>query len=36
MDTPYFYIDDFGWHIKDNAPEKIKKEFAEYMRNVEK
>ena len=36
MDTPYFYIDKNGWHIKSNAPEKIKKQFEEYMRNVRK
>lgn len=36
MDTPYFYIDNHGWHIKEDAPPKIKKEFFEYMRNIRK
>lgn len=34
MDTPYFYIDNYGWHIKNNAPAKIKKEFLEFMKGI--
>ena len=31
MDSPYFYGDDEGWHLKEDAPEEVKQEFEEYM-----
>lgn len=31
IDSEYFYVDDDGWHLKDGAPEDVKKEFKEYM-----
>ena len=27
-------VDEKGWHLKDNAPDKIKKEFEEYMQEI--
>ena len=34
LDSEYFYIDEKGWQIKDEAPEKMKIEFKEYMEQV--
>lgn len=30
-DSPYFYVDENGWNIREDAPEEVKKEFEEYM-----
>lgn len=29
--SPYFVMDDDGWHLKDGAPDEVRKEFEEYM-----
>lgn len=34
VDSPYFYIDENGFHLKEGAPEDTQKEFDEYMRRV--
>lgn len=31
INSPYLIIDEKGWRLKPNAPEKIKKEFKKYM-----
>jgi hypothetical protein len=32
FDSPYF-VEEYGnWHLKDDAPEDMKKEFADYMK----
>ena len=31
VDSPYFVAEDENWHLKDDAPEDVKKEFEEYM-----
>ena len=31
FDSPFFYIDDDGWHLKEGAPEEVVREFKEYM-----
>lgn len=35
IESEYFYIDDEGWHLKENAPEDMKKEFEEYTKEKE-
>lgn len=30
-DSPYFVPEENNWHLKDGAPEDIKREFEEYM-----
>ena len=29
--SPYFVPEDGNWHLKEGAPEEVKKEFEEYM-----
>ena len=31
FDSPYFVMETDNWHLKENAPEELKKEFHEYM-----
>ena len=31
IDSEYFYTDDDGWHLTEDAPEDVKKEFEAYM-----
>lgn len=31
VDSPYFYVDENGWHLKEGAPEEVVEEFDEYM-----
>ena len=31
VDSPYFVPEDENWHLKEDAPEDVKKEFEEYM-----
>lgn len=31
VDSPYFVMEDENWHLKEGAPEDVKKEFEEYM-----
>ncbi len=31
IDSPYFYEDDSGFHLKEGAPEEVQKEFDQYM-----
>ena len=31
IDSEFFYTDDDGWHLKEGAPEDLKKEFDEFM-----
>ncbi len=33
LNSEYFYIDNTGWHIEDNAPEELKKEFDNFNKN---
>lgn len=30
--SPYFVNEEDNWHLKEGAPEDVKKEFEEYMR----
>ena len=32
FDSPYFSTKYGNWHLKDDAPEELKKEFEEYMK----
>ncbi len=32
-DSPYFVPEPDNWHLTEDAPEELKKEFAEYMEN---
>lgn len=31
VDSEYFVSEDDNWHLKEGAPEEVKKEFEEYM-----
>lgn len=31
-DSPYFVPEPDNWHLTDDAPEELQKEFAEYMK----
>lgn len=32
IDSPYF-VEEYGnWHLKDDAPEEVKEEFEQYMK----
>ncbi len=31
LDSPFFYIDDEGWHLKEGAPKETIEEFEKYM-----
>lgn len=31
-DSPYFVPEPDNWHLTEDAPEELKKEFAEYMK----
>lgn len=31
LDSPYFVDEMDNWHLKEGAPEEVKKEFEEYM-----
>ena len=31
VDSPYFIMEDENWHLKEGAPESVKREFEEYM-----
>lgn len=35
ISTPYFYIDDDGWHLTPDAPEEVVREFEEFMKEYE-
>lgn len=35
VDSPYFVMEDENWHLKEGAPEDVKKEFEEYMKYEE-
>lgn len=32
VDSPYFVMEDENWHLKEGAPEDVKREFEEYMK----
>lgn len=32
IDSPYFVPEIDNWHLKEDAPEEVKKEFEEYMK----
>ena len=32
-DSPYFVPEPDNWHLTEDAPEELKKEFAEYMKD---
>lgn len=34
--SPYFVPEDGNWHLKEGAPEEVKREFEEYMEYEEK
>ena len=34
LDSEFFYADEKGWHLKEGAPEKVQKEFDEYMKTL--
>lgn len=34
INSPYLIIDEKGWRLKENAPEKIKSDFEKYMKIV--
>lgn len=34
INSPYLIIDEKGWRLKEDAPESLKKEFEEYMKEV--
>ena len=34
-DSPYFVPEPDNWHLKEGAPEDVKKEFEEYMKDQE-
>jgi len=31
IDSPYFYVDDDGWHLQEGAPKEVQEEFDAYM-----
>jgi len=33
IDSPYFIMEYDNWHLTDDAPEELKKEFEEYMKS---
>ena len=33
--SPYFVPEDGNWHLKEGAPEEVKREFEEYMKYEE-
>jgi hypothetical protein len=33
MDSPFFYTDIDGWHLKPEAPKEVQEAFYEYMEN---
>ena len=35
IDSPFFYTDDEGFHLKDGAPPEVVKEFNEFMEEYE-
>ena len=35
VDSPYFVAEEDNWHLTDDAPEDVKKEFEEYMKYEE-
>ena len=35
IDSPYLIIDEKGWRLKDDAPEELKKEFDEFMKEID-
>ena len=35
FDSPYFVPELDNWHLKEGAPEDVKKEFEEYMKDQE-
>lgn len=32
--SPYLIVDEKGWRLKDGAPEELKKEFEEFMKDI--
>lgn len=33
FESEFFVMEVFNWHLKDGAPEDVKKEFEDYMNN---
>jgi hypothetical protein len=33
FESPYFVAEPNNWHLKPDAPEELKKKFAEFMKN---
>ncbi len=36
MKSEYAYADEDGWHLRDDAPEELKKELEEWRREMSK
>lgn len=34
INSPYLIIDEKGWRLKKDAPEELKKEFKEFMNEI--
>jgi hypothetical protein len=35
LDSPYFYEDAKGWHLKPGAPKEVQDEFNDFMEEAE-
>lgn len=35
IDSPYFVMEMDNWHLKEGAPEEVKKEFEQYMKDYD-
>lgn len=36
MKSPYVYTDGWGWHVKDDAPDEVRREVEEWRREDER
>ena len=34
LDSPYFYSDEDGWHLRSGAPKEVQDEYDEYMKET--
>lgn len=34
LNSPYFVAEPFNWYLKDGAPKEVKKEFENYMKQL--
>ena len=35
ISSPYFYVDDYGWHLTEDAPEDVREEFDAFVQLYE-